>query len=107
MKTGMPREMRVPLIVNMKEERRFSAKVVVSAHYAFKRGIYSKLVPIIGKNIDPLYFDPSLLHDLARDEKTELDGKPIAETKASLDDVPLKMYSSFLNESSLVSITPF
>lgn len=49
LKTGMPREICLPLIVNMREKRRFSAKVVVTAHYAFKRGIYSKLVPIIGK----------------------------------------------------------
>ena len=95
MKKGMPREMQMPLIVTMKEERRFSAKVVVSAHYAFKRGLYSKLVPVIGRDADPLYFDPSVLHELARDSKTGLDGKPIAETMGSFDDLALPKYSSF------------
>ncbi len=100
LKTGMPREMRLPLIVNMTEERRFSAKVVVSAHYAFKRGLYSKLVPVIGRNVNPLYFDPSTLNELARNNKTGLDGRPIAGTMGSLDNVPLQVYSSFPEESS-------
>lgn len=102
LKTGMPREMRLPLIVNMKEERRFSARVIVSAHYAFKRGFYSKLVPVIGKNVDPLYFDPGILRGLAREQKTGLDGRPIAGVLGSLDDISLELCSSFFDESSNV-----
>ena len=100
LKTGMPREMQLPLIVNMEEKRRFSAKVVVSAHYAFKRGLYSKLVPVIGRNTAPLFFDPSVLSDLARDQKTGPDGTIIAEGMGSLDDIPLAVYSSFSHGSS-------
>lgn len=102
LKTGMPREMVLPLIVNMREERRFSAKVVVTAHYAFKRGLYSKLVPVIGRNVNPLYFDPAILQELAREHRTGLDGRPIAGIMGSLDDVPLKVYSSFSDDSSSV-----
>ena len=100
LKTGMPREVRLPLILNMKEERRFSAKVVVSAHYAFKRGLYSKLVPVIGRNTEPLFFDPSVLHVLARDNRMGPDGKPVAKTMDSLDNISLEVYSSFSNQSS-------
>lgn len=98
--TGMPREFKLPLIVNLKESRRFSAKLVVAAEYGFKRGRLAKNFPVIGRNVQPLFFDPQLLQDIAKENtRTGQDGKPIAELVGNLDQILLNTteYSSFTN----------
>ncbi|KAL9125549.1 MAG: hypothetical protein Q9217_005260 [Psora testacea] len=95
---GMPREMKMPLIVNMKDPRRFSAKVIVAAHYVFKRGLLARTFPVIGKYDDPLYFDPAVLENIANTQsQTGPDGRPIAEMVGILDANFLNTheYSSF------------
>lgn len=96
--TGMPRNLKLPLIVNMKEPRRFSAKLVVAAHYGFKKGSLAKTFPVIGKKVAPVFFDPQLLQDLAQQTtRTGPDGKPIAKLVGNLDVISLNTseYSSF------------
>lgn len=94
---GIPSEVRLSLIINMKEARRFSARVVVTAHYSFKRGLLAKTFPVIGHSNDPLFFDPSILQDIARtNRQTGPDGGTIAEFVGKLD-------SNFLNESEYSS----
>lgn len=96
--SGMPRDLKLPLIVNMKESRRFSAKLNVAAHYGFKRGMLAKTFPVIGKDVVPLFFDPQLLQDIAqRGTQTGPDGRPIAKLVGNLDAELLNTseYSSF------------
>ena len=96
LKSGMPREMRMALVVNTKEERRFSARVIVTAHYAFNRGVIAKMIPVIGKSHDPLYFDPAVLRDIAQKQtQTGLDGRPIAENVGPIEGIALSEYTSF------------
>ena len=95
--TGLPREVKMSLIVNMRQARRFSARVVVAAHYLFKRGILAKQFPVIGRTNDPLFFDPPLLQEIARTQRPGPDGAPIAEFVGELDANLLQgsEYSSF------------
>ncbi|MCJ1467184.1 hypothetical protein MMC07_005807 [Pseudocyphellaria aurata] len=86
LKTGMPREVKLSLIVNMKELRRFSARVIVAAHYSFMYGLLAKTFPVIGRSNNPLFFDPPLLEDIARNQGTGPDGGPITMLVGSLDD---------------------
>lgn len=96
LKSGMPREMKMALVVNMREERRFSAHVIVTAHYAFSRGLIAKMIPVIGKSHDPLYFDPAVLRDIAQKQtQTGLDGRPIAENVGRIEGIALSEYTSF------------
>ncbi|MCJ1282852.1 hypothetical protein MMC26_002178 [Xylographa opegraphella] len=96
LQSGMPREMKMALVVNMKEERRFSARVIVTAHYAFNRGLIAKMIPVIGKSHDPLYFDPAVLRDIAQKQaQTGLDGRPIAKNIGPIDNISLSEYTSF------------
>ena len=96
LKSGMPRETTMALVVNMKEERRFSAVVIVTAHYAFNRGLIAKMIPVIGKSHDPLYFDPAVLRDIAQKQtQTGLDGRPIAENVGPIEGIALSKYTSF------------
>lgn len=97
LKTGMPREVKLSLTMNMKEARRFSAKVIVAAHYSFKYGLLAKTFPVIGRSNDPLFFDPPLLEDIAQNQQTGPDGGPISILAGRLDDNLLDgiEYSSF------------
>lgn len=96
LQSGMPREMKMALVVNMKEERRFSAHVIVTAHYAFNRGFIARMIPVIGKSHDPLYFDPTVLRDIAQKQmQTGLDGRPIAENVGPIEGIALSEYTSF------------
>ena len=100
LKSGVPREMEMALVVNMKEERRFSAQVVVKAHYAFNRGLIAKMIPVIGKSHDPLYFDPAVLRNIAQKQtQTGLDGRPIAENVGLIEGITLSEYTSFPDRS--------
>ena len=95
---GMPHEMRLPVIINMQEPRRFSAKVTVSAHYMFMRGTLAKMFPVIGRNDDPLFFDNAILKEIATNKtKVSADGTRIAEMAGNLNDYMLDTleYSSF------------
>ena len=95
LKTGMPGKMQMPVIVTMKQMQRFSAKVTVKAHYSFIKGVITKMVPVIGKMDDPLYFDPSVLDEKATSEERGLDSRRIAERVGELKDVRLGDYSTF------------
>lgn len=95
LETGMPRTMQMPVIVTMKQMQRFSAKVLVTAHHSFVRGLITKMVPVIGRLDDPLYFDPSVLDQKVVSEETGLDSRRIAERVGELKDISLSDYSSF------------
>lgn len=95
---GMPREMKLPVIVNMIESRRFSTHVTVYAHYMLMRGTLAKMFPVIGRNDDPLFFDHSVLENIATSQaQRSADGTPVAEIVGMLDAVDLgtAQYSSF------------
>ena len=94
-KDGLPREMCMPIIVTCKQPRRFSAQVTVSAHYALIRGQLAKMIPVIGKMDEPLYFDPATLRAAIEEKRSGPDGTPIAMDLGNLNDVPLSEYSSF------------
>lgn len=95
---GMPREVKLPLIINTKEGRRFSAKVVVAAHFLFMSQRLAKTFPVIGRHDVPLYFDPIVLRDLAETgAPTSSDGSPVSEWVGELSIIELGApeYSSF------------
>ena len=94
-KDGMPREMRMPIIVMRKEPRRFSARLLITAHYSIIRGPLAKMVPLLGKLDDPLYFDPAALENAMDQKLTGPDGTPIAEKIGILNNVVMAEYSSF------------
>ena len=94
-KDGLPREMHLPLIVTCKQPRRFSARITVSAKYALIRGQLAKLVPVVGKMDEPLYFDPAALRAAAEEKQSGPDGTPVAMDLGDLNDVSLIEYSSF------------
>lgn len=94
-KDAMPREMCMPIVVTCKQPRRFSARVTVSAHYALIRGQLAKMVPVIGKMDEPLYFDPAALRAAVEEKQSGPYGTPVAMDLGDLNDVPLSEYSSF------------
>lgn len=88
LKQGMPYEMRLRVIVNMKKPKRFLARVNVSAHYMFMKGALAKLFPVIGKVHDPVYFDHDILEEIATNQnQVGDDGTRIVENVGQLDDV--------------------
>ena len=99
LKQGMPHEMRLRVIINMKKPRRFLARVTVSAHYMFMKGALAKLFPVIGKIHDPLYFDHDILEEIAtKQNQVGADGTRIVEMVGRLDDVLDTMeHGSFLS----------
>lgn len=99
LKQGMPYEMRLQVIINMKKPRRFLARVTVSAHYMFMKGALAKLFPVIGKVHDPLYFDHDILEEIAtKQNQVGADGTRIVEMVGRLDDVlDTVEYGSFLS----------
>lgn len=92
---GMPREMCMAVIITRRQSRRFSAKVTVSAHYAVIRGQLAKMVPVIGKMDDPLYFDPIALEAAVDQSQTGPDGTLVAQNIGNLGDVSLPEFSTF------------
>ena len=87
LKQGMPHEMRLRVIINMKKPRRFLARVTLSAHYMFMKGALAKLFPVIGKAHDPLYFDHDILKEIAtKQNQVGPDGTRIVEMVGRLDD---------------------
>ena len=94
-KNGMPREMHLPIIVTSKQPRRFSARVTLSAKYALIRGQMAKLVPVVGKMDEPLFFDPPALRAAVEEKQSGPDGTLVAMDLGDLNDVSLSEYSSF------------
>lgn len=94
-KDGVPREMRMSIVVTSKEPRRFSARVIIWAHYAIVRGQLAKMVPVMGKMDDPLYFDPTALEAAVEENQTGPDGTPVAQNIGNLNDIALVEFSSF------------
>jgi hypothetical protein len=97
-KTGIPRHIELPLIITLQDEGRFCARVTVKAHYGFWRGALARSIPVLGKNDQPLYFDPPVMLSLATmGVEKGLDGKPIVENGGEFDQVDLAELSSFKN----------
>ena len=94
-KDGLPPEMHMPIIVTSKEPRRFLARVTVSAHYAIVRGQLARMIPVIGKMDEPLYFDPAALDAAIEGNQTGPDGTPVAQNIGNLNEVSLAGFSSF------------
>ncbi|KAJ4354320.1 uncharacterized protein N0V89_006055 [Didymosphaeria variabile] len=94
-KSGIPRDIKLPLIVTRQNNNRFSARVTVKAHYGFWRGALARSVPVVGKNEEPLYFDPATLEDMIKDGTRGPDGTPVVELCEKFDEADLKSCSSF------------
>ncbi|KAF2653631.1 hypothetical protein K491DRAFT_680400 [Lophiostoma macrostomum CBS 122681] len=98
-KSGIPREIRLPLIVTRPGGARFSARVTVKVHYGFWRGALARSVPVVGKNHEPLFFDLQTLREVAERGEKGVDGTRIAEVvgemEGRLDGVDLGSLSSF------------
>ncbi|KAK7177631.1 hypothetical protein DPSP01_002398 [Paraphaeosphaeria sporulosa] len=94
-KGGIPRDIKLPLIVTRQNNNRFSARVTVKAHYGFRRGPLARSVPVVGKNEEPLYFDPATLDDMIENGSRGPDGTPIVESCGIFDEKDLKNCSSF------------
>lgn len=100
-KLGIPKEMRLVLIVRPQNGRRFLARLVLHASYGLWRGPLASMVPIVGKSDDPIYFDPTTLERMARQrECSQFDGKIIAEEVGDLAQCDLSKHSSFPSEES-------
>lgn len=93
-KSGIPRDIKLPLIVTRQNNNRFSARVTVKAHYGFWRGALARSVPVVGNNEQPLYFDPATLENLVENGAKGPDGTAIVQSCGILDEVNLKKYSS-------------
>ncbi|KAF2469214.1 uncharacterized protein BDR25DRAFT_51859 [Lindgomyces ingoldianus] len=96
-KAGIPRAIRLPLIVTRPIGGRFSARVTITAHYGFWRGKLARSIPVVGKNNDQLYFDPATLAAMAETGEKGVDGTAVAEQVGALDDVDLVSWSSLPN----------
>ncbi|KAL1599820.1 hypothetical protein SLS60_007625 [Paraconiothyrium brasiliense] len=94
-KSGIPRDIRLPLIVTRQNNNRFSARVSVKVHYGFWRGALARSVPVVGKNEEPLYFDPLTLEDMLEVGVRGPDGTPVVESCGKFDETDLKSCSSF------------
>lgn len=94
-RSGIPRDIRLPLIVTRAGSGRFSARVTVKAHYGFWRGPLARSIPVIGKNDEPLYFDPSKLESMVDAKERGPYGTLIAESCGVLNEVDLESLSSF------------
>ncbi|KAJ4288969.1 hypothetical protein N0V90_011311 [Kalmusia sp. IMI 367209] len=94
-KSGIPRDIRLPLIVTRQNGGRFLARITVKAHYGFWRGALARSIPVVGKNDEPLYFDPATLENMAKDGEKGPDGTLVAESCESFDGIDLKSWGSF------------
>jgi hypothetical protein len=83
---GVPRSLELPIIVSPRSGRRFSAKVTVHAHYGIWRGPLAKTIPVLGKNDDPLFFDPLVLEEMAARRSRGFDRSIIVERAGILED---------------------
>jgi len=91
--SGIPRNIELPLVITTRGESRFSAKVTVKAHYGFRRG---PLARVLGKNDEPLFFDPMVLESMANmGVEKGPDGKFIVKHSGPFDSVDLRSLSSF------------
>jgi hypothetical protein len=84
-KTGIPTSIKLPIIVMPTANRRFSAKIAVHAEYGFWQGPWAEMVPVLGKNDDPLYFDPDELELREVEAARGKDGELIVERVGELD----------------------
>jgi len=93
-KAGIPRDLLLPLIVTHQSQR-FRARVTVKAHFGLWRGTLARSVPVLGRNDEPLFFDPGALEKMAREGvERGPDGKLIAEEVEALDGLDLRVWSS-------------
>ncbi|KAH7111194.1 hypothetical protein EDB81DRAFT_830659 [Dactylonectria macrodidyma] len=98
-KLGVPKEMRLSLIVRPQNRRRFLARLVLHASYGIWRGPLASMVPIVGKSDNPIYFDPATLERMAtQKECSRFDGTVVAEDVGDLDQCDISKYSSFPSE---------
>lgn len=91
---GVPEALRLPIIVARPSATRFSARVTIKAHYGFWRGRLARSIPVVGKNDDPLYFDPKTLEEMMEKGTRGVDGTKIAEHVGELDALDLGKWSS-------------
>ncbi|KAF1957693.1 hypothetical protein CC80DRAFT_592202 [Byssothecium circinans] len=94
-KSGIPRDIKLPLIVTRQSGGRFLARVTVKVHYGFWRGALARSIPVVGKNDEPLYFDPATVEAMAQNGEKGPDGTPVAELCGPFDGIDLKDWSSF------------
>jgi hypothetical protein len=67
----------------------------VKAHFGFWRGTLARSVPVLGRNDEPLFFDPETLVRMAGEGvERGPDGRLIAEDIGGLDGVDLRGRSS-------------
>ncbi|KAL2064052.1 hypothetical protein VTL71DRAFT_4546 [Oculimacula yallundae] len=92
---GVPDFLVVPFVV-AHNARRFSVRVVVNARYGFMKGILSEMWPILGRNDDPVYFDPTVMKGLMEKGKRDKSGQKKVEWLGELDHVNLQDYSSLI-----------
>jgi hypothetical protein len=84
-KAGIPTSIELPIILMPTANRRFSAKIAVHAEYGFWQGPWAEKVPVLGKNDDPLYFDPVELELREAEAARGKDGELIVERVGELD----------------------
>ncbi|KAF2183987.1 hypothetical protein K469DRAFT_667762 [Zopfia rhizophila CBS 207.26] len=94
-KKGIPNTIQLPLIVRPQNGRRFSASLVIHAKYGIRRGVLAKIIPVLGRLNEPIYFDPTVLRRMAKNkERSRFDGNIVAEEVGGLTDCDLVQHSS-------------
>jgi hypothetical protein len=94
LKDGIPRTLKFPLIVRAQKQRRFSAAVVVNAHYGIRRGLLASRVPVLGRYDEPIYFDPANLERMAKEkERSVFDGNVVVIESGDITQCDLSAYS--------------
>jgi len=79
-KGGIPKKMKLPLILIPQNGRRFSAKLTLQASYGIWKGALANMLPVIGKDEKPIYFDPAALELMAKQKyRSRFDGAIVAE----------------------------
>ncbi|KAF1991486.1 hypothetical protein K402DRAFT_388884 [Aulographum hederae CBS 113979] len=58
---------------------RFALHLTLHAHYGFWRGPIAHTVPVLGKNDEPVYFDPDVLEQMAERGDRGVDGRLVVE----------------------------
>jgi hypothetical protein len=90
LKSGIPEVLEFAVLVGYTEGRRFSANVRVSAELGWNLLRSFKPTPVLGRNSDPLLFDPEKLRRFCGGE-----GRDIVRDEGGLDKLNLTLMSGF------------
>lgn len=94
--SGMPRAVTFPVIVAPRGKRRFKATLDIRMQYVWVSNHMPGTAPLVGKDVEPVFFDPVVLDQLAREgDRSKVDKKTIVTVfdGETLENIKLEEYS--------------